>query len=402
MTIKFLRVSNCAVRYESLTPSAILLIAALSCARSLFTTTVQRGPPIRCPSWNEGKSKKSIVAVRGESHKLRCLYFVAARPNASRTFDNDGTLWAEQPMYFQLLFAIDRIKGSLPRRSGRRRNASASVLAEDLKAAFRGRRQSSVEIVGAGTTNMTPEEFDRIVKKWAATAKHPNTWAALHRNGLPADARRCSAYLRANGFKTFIVSGGGAEFMRAFAERVYGIPPEQIVGTVGEVKFEMRDGKPVLVGRATLGFFNDNDVQTRGDTAKRRPPTYRRVRQLRWRPADAAVDVCWFWYAVLPLCSPHRRRARVEPRRQPLGRLDKGLEEAKGKAGRSSSMKNEWKIIYPFEKSRSGELSVVPVSHSGGHSRFVSFEFLTGFDVGILREALLVVGHNFSRGAQHP
>ena len=207
------------------TPS--IIVAALFCALAVTTAVAQSADPL--PSWNEGKSKKSIVDFVAKVTKPGSPDFV---PPAERiaTFDNDGTLWAEQPLYFQLLFGIDRIKELAPQHpEWKDREPFKSVLAGDLKTAFAGGAKSLVEIVGAGNTNITPDEFDQIVKKWAATAKHPKT-VRLYTEMVYQPMLEVLAYLRANGFKTYITSGGGADFMRAFAERVYGIPPEQVIG----------------------------------------------------------------------------------------------------------------------------------------------------------------------------
>ena len=183
---------------------------------------------------------------------------------------------------------------------------------------------------------MTTEEFEKIVKDWIATAKHPKT-GRLYTEMVYQPMLELLAYLRANGFKTFIVSGGGIEFMRAFAEQVYGIPPEQVIGSSGKLKFEMRDGKPVLVKLPEVDFIDDKAGKPIGIQKHHRPPPDRRLRQLRRRPADAAVDR-----------GRRRRRASASTSTTPtpsangpttasphIGRLDKGLDEARREAGRS-------------------------------------------------------------------
>ena len=136
---------------------------------------------------------------------------------------------------------------------------------------------------------MTTEEFEKIVKDWLATAKHPTT-GRPYTEMVYQPMLELLAYLRANGFKTFIVSGGGIEFMRAFAEKVYGIPPEQVIGSSGKLKFEMRDGKPVLVKLPAIDFIDDKEGKPDRHPEPHRPPAHRRVRQLRRRPANAPVD----------------------------------------------------------------------------------------------------------------
>ena len=176
------------------------------------------------------------------------------------TFDNDGTLWAEQPMYFQLALRA-RPRRRCSRRSipsGRTKEPFASLLKGDVKGALAGGEPAIGEIVMATHAGMTTEEFDKIVKDWIATAKHPKT-GRLFTEMVYQPMLELLAYLRANGFKTFIVSGGGIEFMRPWTEKVYGIPPEQVVGSSGKTKFEMRDGKPVLVKLPEINFIDDKD-----------------------------------------------------------------------------------------------------------------------------------------------
>jgi phosphoglycolate phosphatase-like HAD superfamily hydrolase len=283
-----------------------IMTAALFCALAVTTAMAQPADPL--PSWNEGKAKQSILTFVSTVTKKGSPQFV---PPAERiaTFDNDGTLWPEQPMYFQLLFAIDRIKELAPQHpEWKDQEPFKSVLAGDIKAAFAGGMKSLVEIVGAGNTNITPDEFDQIVKKWAATARHPKTGRRYVEMAYQP-MLEVLAHLRANGFKTYIVSGGGADFMRAFAQRVYGIPPEQVIGSVAEVKFEMRDGKPVLIRQAALDFFADNVLKP---VAIQRHIGRRPVAAFGnsdGGPADAAMVVRGCGHAFLPLCSPHRRGA---------------------------------------------------------------------------------------------
>ena len=180
-------------------------------------------------------------------------------PAAERiaTFDNDGTLWCEQPMYFQFFFALDRVKALAPQHpEWKDKEPFASLLKGDLKGALAGGERALVEIIMATHAGMTTEEFEQIVKDWIATAKHPKT-GKLYTEMVYQPMLELLAYLRANGFKTFIVSGGGIEFMRPWTEKVYGIPPEQVVGSSIKTKYEMRDGKPVLVRLPEINFIDD-------------------------------------------------------------------------------------------------------------------------------------------------
>ncbi|TIP87929.1 MAG: haloacid dehalogenase-like hydrolase, partial [Mesorhizobium sp.] len=192
-------------------------------------------------SWNEGEAKQSIVRFVESVTKEGSADFVPV-PERIAVFDNDGTLWSEQPMYFQLLFALDRIKALAPQHpEWKDKEPFASLLKGNVKAALAGGEPAIMQIVMATHSGMTTDEFDQIVSDWIASARHPKT-GRLYTEMAYQPMLELLSYLRANGFKTFIVSGGGIDFMRVFSEDVYGIPPEQIVGSSGKTSFEMRDG----------------------------------------------------------------------------------------------------------------------------------------------------------------
>src|SRR5687768_13097341 len=221
-----------------------------------LTTMAQSADPL--PSWNAGTSRKAIVDFVTRVTTTGSPQFV---PPAERiaTFDNDGTLWGEQPLYFQLAFAIDRINALAPKHpEWKDKDPFKSLLAGDLKSVLAGGEHALLEILMAAHANMTPEEFERVAVDWFATAKHP-TSGRLYSEMVYQPMLELMAYLRANGFKTFIVSGGGIEFMRAFAERVYGIPPEQVIGSTGKLKFEMRNGVPTLFKLPAVDFVDDKE-----------------------------------------------------------------------------------------------------------------------------------------------
>jgi hypothetical protein len=232
------------------------ITAALACVLA-FTAAVSRAAdPL--PSWNEGAAKQSITAFVEKVTKEGSPDFV---PPAERiaTFDNDGCLWAEQPMYFQLLFALHRVGVLAPSHpEWKEKEPFASLLKGDVKGALAGGEPAIGQIVMTTHAGMTTEEFEKIVKDWIATAKHPKT-GRLFTEMVYQPMLELLAYLRANGFKTFIVSGGGIEFMRPWTEKVYGIPPEQVVGSSGKTKFELRDGKPVLVKLPEINFIDDKE-----------------------------------------------------------------------------------------------------------------------------------------------
>ena len=219
---------------------------------SLVTTRAE--DPL--PSWRDGANKQAIVEFVAKVTTPGSPEFVPV-PERVATFDNDGTLWCEQPMYFQLLFALDRVKALAPQHpEWKEKEPFASLLKGDLKAALAGGEHAIGEIVMATHAGMSTEEFEKIVKDWIATAKHPKFKQPLT-DCVYQPMVELLAYLRANGFKTFIVSGGGIEFMRPWTEKVYGIPPEQVVGSSIKTQYEMKDGKSVLMRLPAIDFIDD-------------------------------------------------------------------------------------------------------------------------------------------------
>ncbi len=208
------------------------------------------------PSWNEGAAKKNILEFVGKVTKKGSPQYV---PPAERiaTFDNDGTLWAEQPMYFQLIFALDRVKALAPKHpEWKEKEPFASLLKGDVQGALAGGERAIAEIVMFTHAGTTTGEFEQIVKDWVLAAKHPKT-GKPYTEMVYKPMLELLAYLRVNGFKAFIVSGGGIEFMRPWTEKVYGIPPEHVVGSSIKTRYEMRDGKPVLVRLPEINFIDD-------------------------------------------------------------------------------------------------------------------------------------------------
>ncbi|MCX5816031.1 MAG: HAD family hydrolase [Proteobacteria bacterium] len=302
------------------------------------------------PSWNDTAPKKAIVAFVEKVTKSGSPDFV---PVAERiaTFDNDGTLWSEQPMYFQFLFALDRVKELAPQHpEWKTKEPFASLLKGDVKDAIAGGEPAIAQILMATHAGMTTEEFEQIVKAWLATAKHPKT-KRPYTEMVYQPMLELLAYLRANGFKTFIVSGGESAFMRPWTEKIYDIPPEQVIGSSIKTKFELRDGKPVLVRLPDINFIDDNEGKPVGINSHigRRPiaafgNSDGDLQMLQWTTAGRG--------ARFGLIVHHTDAARewAYDRTSSIGRLDKALDEAKVKGWTVVDMKNDWKIIYPFEK----------------------------------------------------
>jgi phosphoglycolate phosphatase-like HAD superfamily hydrolase len=230
----------------------LVLLLAITIARPIAVAYAQ--DPL--PSWNDTASKKAIVAFVEKITKEGSSDFVPPNERIA-TFDNDGTLWAEQPMYFQFLFALDRVKALAPQHpEWKAKEPFASLLKGDVKAALAGGERTMLEIIVVTHAGMTTAEFEKIVADWIATAQHPKFKRPLT-ECVYQPMVELLTYLRANGFKTFIVSGGGIEFMRPWTEKVYGIPPEQVVGSSIKTKYEMRDGKPVLMRLPEMNFIDD-------------------------------------------------------------------------------------------------------------------------------------------------
>ncbi len=300
-------------------------------------------------SWNEGPAKAAILEFVGKVTKQGSPDFVPP-PERIATFDNDGTLWAEQPMYFQLLFTLDRIKALAPRHpEWVGKEPFASLLKGDVKAALAGGDKALLELVMATHADMTTEAFAAIVKDWIATARHPKT-KKLYSEMVYQPMLELLAYLRANGFKTFIVSGGGIEFMRPWAEKVYGVPPEQVIGSSIKTKYALRNGKPALVRLPEVNFIDDKEGKPVGINQHigRRPiaafgNSDGDLQMLQWTTAGEGARFALYIHHT------DGEREWAYDRNSKVGRLDKGLDEARAKGWTVVDMKQDWKVIFPAE-----------------------------------------------------
>jgi haloacid dehalogenase-like hydrolase len=324
-------------------PQSLLVIALVL----LIAPPVRAAGPLA--SWNEGKAKRAIVDFVVKVTKPGSPDFV---PVAERiaVLDNDGTLWAEQPMYVQLAFALDRVKALVPQHpEWRATEPFASVLKGDLRTALTGGHKSLMELVAATHAGMTTEEFDEIVRKWIATAKHPRT-GRPYTEMVDLPMLELLAYLREHGFKTYIVSGGGVEFMRPWTEKVYGIPPEQVIGSSIKTRFEKRGGKPVLVRLPELFFMDDGDGKPVAiqNFIGRRPifafgNSDGDLQMLEWTAAGAGPRFMGLVH--------HTDAARewAYDRNSSFGRLDHALVAAQANGWTVVEMKADWKRVFPFD-----------------------------------------------------
>lgn len=302
------------------------------------------------PSWNDGKTKQSIIEFVAKVTEKGSPDFV---PPAERiaVFDNDGTLWAEQPMYFQLLFALDRVKVLAPQHpEWTDKEPFASLLKGDVKGALAGGEHAILEIIMATHAGNTTEQFEKIVKDWISTAKHPTT-KRHYTEMVYQPMLEVLAYLRAKGFKTFIVSGGGIEFMRPWSEKVYDVPPEQVIGSSIKVKFEIHEGTPVLVRLPEIDFIDDKEgkpVAIHQQIGRRPIAAFGNsdgdLQMLQWTTAGQGPRFALYIHHT------DIEREWAYDRKSNIGRLDKGLDEAQAKGWTVVDMKQDWKVIYPHEK----------------------------------------------------
>lgn len=322
-----------------------LVRAGAAGALALAASGALAGDPL--PSWNDSASKSAIIGFVSGITTESGPGFV---PPAERiaVFDNDGCLWSEQPAYFQLLFAIDRIRELAPDYpEWKDQQPFKAVLDNDMKALAAAGEHGLLELVMASHAGMTTAEFEKVVRDWLASARHPTT-------GKPYTAMvyqpmlEVLDYLRANGFKTFIVSGGGIEFMRPWTEAVYGIPPEQVIGSSIKTKFDIRDGEPVLVRLPEVNFIDDKVGKPVGINQHigRRPVmafgnSDGDLQMLQWTTAGAGPRI-----GVIVHHTDAEREWAYD-RASHIGKLDKALDLAVGSGWVVVDMKNDWNKVYP-------------------------------------------------------
>jgi hypothetical protein len=306
-------------------------------------------------------------------------------PERIATFDNDGTLWCEKPVPVQLYFVLDRVKALAPQHpEWQTQEPFASLLKGDLHTALAGGEKALLEMAMATHAGMTTAEFEQIVKDWVATAKHPQT-GRPYTEMVYQPMLEVLAYLRANGFKNFIVSGGGIEFMRAWAEPVYGIPPEQVVGSSIKTKFELRGGNPVLVRLPELNFNDDKagkPVAINQHIGRRPIAAFGNsdgdLQMLQYTGAGAGARFCLYVH--------HDDEAReyAYDRKDALAKLDQGLDEAAAKGWTVASMKKDWKQVFPAPNAVTAidillEPDATMLKHAAANNARLLKEFPQGF-----------------------
>ena len=325
--------------------SRILLFAAL-----LVAATIASADPLA--SWADGASKKAILEFVARVTREGGADYIPARERIA-VFDNDGTLWAEQPIYFQLAFALDRVKTlSSVHPEWRTTSPFKEVLAGDPKALAASGKQGLLQVLAASHSGITTDDFNTIVGSWLATAKHPR-FERPYTELAYQPMLELLDYLRSQNFKTFIVSGGGVEFMRVFAEQVYGIPPEQVIGSSAATKFVSvgTDGKPALIKEAHVEFIDDGPGKPSGINRfiGRRPlmafgNSDGDLQMLQWTAGGAGPR-----FAAL-IHHTDTDREYAYDRQSAVGKLDKALDEAQRQQWLIVDMKRDWLRIFSAGK----------------------------------------------------
>ncbi|MDQ8729230.1 HAD family hydrolase [Bradyrhizobium sp. LHD-71] len=327
------------------------ILALLLTAVTATAASPQTQPSDPLPSWNDGPAKTAIVDFVTRVTANGSPQFV---PPVERiaTFDNDGTLWTEQPVYFQLAFAVDRIKTLAPSHpEWRKKPAFKALLAGDIHRLAGASQKELLELLAAAHSGISTEEFARAVRDWTARARHPR-FNRPYTELVYQPMLELLDYLRASGFKTFVVSGGGIEFMRPWMDKVYGIPPEQVVGSSGDVKFQMGpNGKPELMKLPAVEFVDDGPGKPVGINRfiGRRPifafgNSDGDLQMLQWTTAGEGARFAGIVHHT------DAEREYAYDRQSRIGKLDKALDEATAKHWTVVDMKRDWKTIFPPAK----------------------------------------------------
>lgn len=298
------------------------------------------------PSWNDGPAKEAIITFVGNATSAGGRQFIPV-PERIAVFDNDGTLWAEQPIYFQFAFALDRIRALAPKHpEWKDKEPYKSILKGDMKGLMASGEKGLMQVLAATHSGMTTEEFSAVVADWLATTRHPVTRRPYTEMAYQP-MLELLFYLRENGFKVFIVSGGGIEFMRVFAEQVYGIPPEQVIGSTGGLKYSIRDGTPILTKDAKADHVNDGPGKPVGiQRFIGRRPVFAfgnsdgDLQMLQWTTAGAGLRFAGIVHHT------DGEREWAYDRKSKIGTLDKALDEAKSKGWTVVDMKSDWSRVY--------------------------------------------------------
>jgi hypothetical protein len=328
----------------------ILAGAVLGLAVSLGWSVLASAQDDPLPSWNDTAARRAIVDFVGRVTKAGGPDFVAPAERIA-TFDNDGTLWVEQPMYVQMAFALDRVKALAPLHpEWKDKQPFKAVLDGDMKTLAEAGEPGLVEVIMVTHAGMTTDEFSKIVTDWLATVRDPR-FKRPHTELVYQPMLELLAYLRTSGFKTFIVSGGGVEFMRPWAERVYDVPPEQVIGSSIKTRFEMRDGRPTLFRLPDVNFIDDKTGKPVGinEYIGRRPiaafgNSDGDLEMLQWTTMGGGVRLGMLIHHT------DAEREYAYDRQSHFGHLDIALNAAAVNKWTVVDMKKDWKVVFSFEK----------------------------------------------------
>jgi phosphoglycolate phosphatase-like HAD superfamily hydrolase len=329
--------------------AALLALSLAGCAGTGSASTAQPVSPATAdalPSWRDGTAKQTITKFVGDVTREGSPSFVAPAERIA-VFDNDGTLWSEQPLYFQFLFMLDQVKAAAPGHPEWKSNPAFKALVTKDYPALASHEKELLQLVAVANSGMTVDEYDKTIRDWLATAQHPK-FKRPYTDLVYQPQLELLAYLRANGFKTFIVSGGTIEFMRPWAEKVYGIPPEQVIGSSQVVRYELRDGQPTLIRLPKIDFVDDGPGKPVG--------IYRNIGRkpiLAFGNSDGDLQMLQYTASGsgphLALLVHHDDAARefAYDRQSKVGKLDKAWDEAVADGWTVVSMKDDWQTIYP-------------------------------------------------------
>jgi len=302
------------------------------------------------PSWNEGETKTAIITYVRAVTESNSPDFIPVKDRIA-TFDNDGNLWSEQPAYFQLFFAIDRVKAmAADHPEWATEQPFKAVLENDMETLAKQGEHGLIELVMATHAGNTTEEFEADVQAWIKTALHP-TKKVTYDKLVYQPMLELLHYLRAHDFKTYIVSGGGVDFMRAFVTKIYGIPEEQIIGSRIKTAFVYNDGNPVIKRLPELEFIDDKDGKPLNiQKIIGKKPVFSSgnsdgdLQMMQWAASNTYKSF------MLYVHHTDAEREWAYDRASHIGKLDKGLDQALKDGWTVIDMKNDWKVIYPFEK----------------------------------------------------
>jgi phosphoserine phosphatase len=328
-------------------PAPFLALRAVASLFFVLVAAVAFAQPL--PSWNDGPAKQAILKFVADVTTPGVPSFVAVEDRIA-VFDNDGTLWAEQPLYFQLLFMLDQVRAAAPKHPEWKDNATfKALMARDYAALAAMGHKPVLQLIAQANTGMTTAEYERTIRDWLEKSRHPK-FQRPYTDLVYVPMQELLAYLRANGFKTFIVSGGGIEFMRPWAEKAYGIPPEQIVGSIAETKFGIVDGQPVLTRLPKIAFVDDGPGKPVG--------IYRAIgrqpilafgnsdgdwQMLQWTAAGKGSRFMGLVHHT------DAEREYAYDRKSRIGKLDKAWDDAVAKGWTVVDMKKDWKKVFAFQ-----------------------------------------------------